>query len=807
MGFGDRRRLPALVGLIVAFSVVGVVSAPVSASAAPLAAAAAAAALPTSSSVVSADALPTVQIDGVVWSQAVANNLVYVGGSFANTRPAGAAPRTNLTPRSNMLAYDIRTGVLNSTFKPNPNAKVQAVAVSPDGRRVYIGGDFTVSSGVTRNRIAAYDAATGALVSTFAPSVNSTVKAIAATNSTVYVGGGFNTANGVPRNRVAAFSATNGSLLSWNPNANGQVTALVVAPGGSKVIIGGSFSTVGIRPNYGMAAVSATTAAVQTWNVNTVVKDAGDNAAITSLTTNGASIFGTGYVFGAGGNFEGTFAVDPANGDIKWLADCHGDTYSAFPLGSAIYTVSHSHHCNNVNSGFPQTNPQENHRATAFTIAATGTLTPNYLGNYANFAGKPSPSQLNWFPDLTIGTYTGKSQAAWSITGNSQYLSVGGEFPSVNRTAQQGLVRFMIRNGTAAAPNRRGPQVTGGAMTLKAVALTGGQIRVGLQANWDPDDTQLTYQLFRDNATTAVATKTVDSRWWNRPYIALTDTAAPAGTHSYKVRVTDPTGNSQTSSNVAVAVTSARTVTPYVTNVRNAGASIYWRLGESGTTAFDWASGADTSVGTGVSRGATGAVAGNSASTFNGTAAGTMIAPAASFGPQAFTVQAWVKTTSTTGGQVIDFGSAQSGGSVFHDRSLYLSSTGQAYFLVNNGSYQTIHSAAGLNNGLWHQLTGTLDSTGMRLYVDGAQVASSTVRSAWYQYGWWRVGGDNISGYPAGINKTNFVGSLDEIAIYPKALTSAQVSTIYNSRNGAAADAPAAAGDAPADTATAEGTP
>ena len=38
---------------------------------------------------VSADALPTVQIDGVVWAQAVVGDTVYVGGSFTEARPAG----------------------------------------------------------------------------------------------------------------------------------------------------------------------------------------------------------------------------------------------------------------------------------------------------------------------------------------------------------------------------------------------------------------------------------------------------------------------------------------------------------------------------------------------------------------------------------------------------------------------------------------------------------------------------------------------------------------------------------------------
>lgn len=46
---------------------------------------------------VTADRLPTVQVDGVVWSQAVVGNTVYAGGSFTSARPAGAAPGTNLT--------------------------------------------------------------------------------------------------------------------------------------------------------------------------------------------------------------------------------------------------------------------------------------------------------------------------------------------------------------------------------------------------------------------------------------------------------------------------------------------------------------------------------------------------------------------------------------------------------------------------------------------------------------------------------------------------------------------------------------
>ena len=38
---------------------------------------------------VSNDALPTVQIDGVVWAQVTVGNTVYVTGKFQHARPAG----------------------------------------------------------------------------------------------------------------------------------------------------------------------------------------------------------------------------------------------------------------------------------------------------------------------------------------------------------------------------------------------------------------------------------------------------------------------------------------------------------------------------------------------------------------------------------------------------------------------------------------------------------------------------------------------------------------------------------------------
>src|SRR6185437_14416075 len=114
---------------------------------------------------VSADRLPTAQINGVVWSQVIIGNTVYVGGNFSSARPAGSPAGTNEVARSNIMAYNLTTGELISSFAPRFNAQVLALAASPDGSRLYVGGAFTQYNGSTPvSRIVALNPSTGALI-------------------------------------------------------------------------------------------------------------------------------------------------------------------------------------------------------------------------------------------------------------------------------------------------------------------------------------------------------------------------------------------------------------------------------------------------------------------------------------------------------------------------------------------------------------------------------------------------------------------------------------------------------------------
>ncbi len=505
---------------------------------------------------VSADGLRTWQINGVVWAQAVLGDTLYATGKFTSARPPGSPVGTNEVARGNLLAYNLRTGALITTFNHSLNAQGLAVAVSPDGARVYVAGDFTAVDGQPRGHMAAFDVATGALTASFHPSVGGKGRALVATASAVYVGGEFTAVGAVTRRFAAAVNPITGALTAWNPNAGGAVWTMTLSPDRSRMVLGGRFTTLGGQYRYGLGAVDLSAGAVTQWNTGLIVRDAGPNAAITSLVADSSRIYGTGYVFGGGGNVEGRFAID-AVGNLIWLDDCHGDSYSAVPIGNVLYSVGHAHYCGNMGS-FPETNPRSYHRALAETVYPTGKLTANMSGSYPSFPAQPCGTQLDWYPDVALGTFTGQYQGAWSVVGNGSYLALGGEFPRVNGVAQQGLVRFAV---SPLAPNKVGP-VASSNLTPRATKV-GSSVRLDFGATWDPDNAVLTYSVYRSRTAAGVASTSADTRFYRLGSTrSVTDASPPSGTFTYHVVARDAFGNAVTSGNSAPVTISGGNVAP-----------------------------------------------------------------------------------------------------------------------------------------------------------------------------------------------------------------------------------------------------
>lgn len=190
---------------------------------------------------------------------ALANGQLYVGGTFSTLQPAvggGVITRNN-------LARINSDGAVDASFNPNVNNAVTSLALEGSGA-LLVGGSFTtlqpigLAAPVARNRVARLNT-NGSLDLTFNPDFNGSVSALLpradgsvmvagsfsglALNASIYVGGQFSAIGGVPAQNLAALNDNGSVNATFQPRPNGAVNALLVLPDG-RSIAGGAFTTI-----------------------------------------------------------------------------------------------------------------------------------------------------------------------------------------------------------------------------------------------------------------------------------------------------------------------------------------------------------------------------------------------------------------------------------------------------------------------------------------------------------------------------------------------------------------------------------
>ncbi len=157
----------------------------------------------------------------------------------------------------------------------------------------------------------------------------------------------------------------------------------------------------------------------------------------------------------------------------------------------------------------------------------------------------------------------------------------------------------------------------------------------------------------------------------------------------------------------------------------------------------------------------------------------TLIASA----PTAFTLECWFKASGSDGGLLMGFFPTRTGSSGTRDRLIYLDSGGRLTFgTAPSGTPVTIRSPAAYNDGSWHYVAASGGAAGLRLYVDGALVASKpATTTAAATSGYWRWGGgDPGSGWPNRPVNSFLTGTLDEVAFYSTQLSNQTVAWHYH---------------------------
>ena len=351
---------------------------------------------------------------------------ILVSGKFTHIQPTGGSSMVS----RNYVARLNADGTLDSSFNPNANGVVYAIAYQPNGQ-VLIGGNFTTvqptgsSAPVTRNHIARLNA-DGTLDATFNPNADKTVLALAVTaNGQILVGGGFSTltpngASAATKRSCAARLNSDGTLdTGFDPEPNASVNTILILPNG-QAIFGGGFTS--LTPNGATTALQCDFLA----RINTdgsldttyIINPLGSVSAV-ALQQDGRLLLG------------GTFTqLYPANGlttsTSNYIARINPD--GSFDGGflvnpnQAVNAIAVQSDGNIVLGGyFTMLNP----------VTSSGSLARNYIARVTIY-GTPDASLA---PDDAGTIFT-------SLVLPNGQIMIGGSFLSVGGTTQNFLARI-----------------------------------------------------------------------------------------------------------------------------------------------------------------------------------------------------------------------------------------------------------------------------------------------------------------------------------------------------------------------------
>jgi hypothetical protein len=214
------------------------------------------------------------------WNPPASGSVTTLAVSRDNSRVYAAG--SDVISGSPLAAFDAGAG--GPIWNAGPGGAVRSIALSRDDRVLYAGGAFTDLGGQQRARVAAIDAGNGAVDRSWNPGAENEVNAVTVSEdgTKLYIGGTFTRVRGKERNRLAAIDTATGALDAWNPNSNGEIMSLSVS--GGQVYAGGNFTDVGSVSRIRLAAIDLTSGNPTQWHpVVSVVPDSSVPAMVQAI--------------------------------------------------------------------------------------------------------------------------------------------------------------------------------------------------------------------------------------------------------------------------------------------------------------------------------------------------------------------------------------------------------------------------------------------------------------------------------------------------------------------------------------------
>ncbi len=505
----------------------------------------------------------TVEGSNEVSAFAEGNGVVYVGGNFLTVQKSAAGASQVAQPY--LAAFDVRTGEWISSFRPSLNKQVKALAVLPDGR-LAVGGYFTQVNGQARAGLVALNPTTGATDAAFTTTlINSLsggvpiVRALDVQDNWLYVGGAFtHMTGGTVTNQVYVRAAGRVSTptgtpdRTWNPEFNGSVIALDASPKKDRVYFAGFFTSSKMTPVQKGAALSAVDTSVIPWTID-----------FSSTANYQQAIKEVGEKVWIGGSEHMLYSYDRANmAELSTnITKSGGDFQAISSDGTTVYAGCH---CFYTNYAGARRWPSVGTNWTQATKISSA-------GAWDNVTGKPVTA---FSPMVSQRAGAG----AWALFNDSTGVTwFGGDYSASVRSnfAKQwsgGFVRF-AHNDTQAPSTPSGLSVT---------PSTSGDV---LKWSGSTDNRgSVSYQVLRNDRAVATTTTTT-----------TTLPAAESGT-KYFVRAVDRAGNRSASTPaMVVAAPSVPEPQPVTTTLVRTGSTWSYSFGATAPAAGWQAPGYDSS--------------------------------------------------------------------------------------------------------------------------------------------------------------------------------------------------------------------
>ncbi|MFV0458436.1 MAG: discoidin domain-containing protein [Actinomycetales bacterium] len=288
-------------------------------------------------------------LDGEVLDMDANEEYVVAAGNFTQVQDKDGT----ILQQPSLVAFDIDTGDLITSFRPVIDGPVNSVTLAPDTHSVFVGGKFTTISGTARKNVARVSLLDGSVDESWRADTDGIVKEIAVLNDQrMFIGGVFTRVRGQAIHRLAelelptgkpntAFSFTFDGTAGTR-GAGQNIRYIGLTPAGNRMVVVHSADTVNGERHRGAAIFDISDPAnprLTPFSVNNY--DEGARHLNFAPAEGSLSPDGSFFVMVSTGNVYAFPVVDTPEPARLWMKDHQDSVYALAVSNNAVYTGGH----------------------------------------------------------------------------------------------------------------------------------------------------------------------------------------------------------------------------------------------------------------------------------------------------------------------------------------------------------------------------------------------------------------------------------------------------------------------------------